>query len=78
MAQFMLATAIVAPVMLGLLFVSAPQTIGGGMESGDPGPLPTIVLGAGILGYVIGVAVMIRIYRRDPEAHESFWRSNRN
>jgi hypothetical protein len=78
MARLMLVIAIVTLVMLGALFVSAPQTMGGGMQTGDPGPLPTIVLGAGILAYVVGLATMIRIYRSDPEAHQSFWRSSRD
>ena len=31
-------------------------------------------IGAGILGYVVGLALMIRIYRADPEAGRSYWR----
>ena len=44
---------------------------------GDPGPLPGVVMGVGILGYVGGLATMIRIYPRDPEDHPSNWRSRR-
>jgi len=72
----MFVIAIAPAVMLGALFMMAPNT-SGGMYIGDPGPLPTIVLGAGILAYLVGLAWMMRIYRTDPEAHRSFWRSHR-
>jgi hypothetical protein len=79
MARLMIVTAIVPAVLTGALFMAAPNTMGGGpwMEPPEPNLLPAIVIGAGILAYVVGLAWMIRIYRADPEAHKSFWRSRR-
>ena len=73
LARLMFVIAIVPAVLLGLLFISAPN-YSHGMDPVDPGPLPTIVLGAGIFAYLFGLAVMIRIYRADPEAGPSRWR----
>ena len=74
-AQLELAIAIVPAALIGWLFMTAPTPMGGGMV--DPAPLWQIVIGVGILGYVVGLATMIRIYRRDPEDHPSNWRSRR-
>ncbi|HEX5824841.1 MAG TPA: hypothetical protein VFY18_10325 [Candidatus Limnocylindrales bacterium] len=76
MARLMIVIAIVPAVMLGVLFVLPPATIGP-MQIEDPSPLWAIVVGAGIIGYLTGLAVMIRIYRADPERHSSWWRSRR-
>jgi hypothetical protein len=73
LARLELVIAIVSAALVGALFMTAPTGMGGGMV--DPAPLWKIVIGVGILGYVIGLAAMIRIYRRDPEAHPSNWRS---
>jgi drug/metabolite transporter (DMT)-like permease len=76
MARFMFVVAIVPAVLVALLLMSPSN--GHGFQTGDPGLLVwAIVIGAGILGYVVGLALMIRIYRADPEAHRSFWRSRR-
>ena len=79
-ARLMIVIAIVLPVMLGALVLSAsPTTMGGGPWMGPPDPtLPAIILGVGIVAYFVGLAWMVRIYRTDPEAHESFWRSRRH
>lgn len=75
LARFMFVPAIVPAIMTGALFMMAPNTMGGGMWVEPPDPtLPTIVIGGGILGYLFGLAVMIRIYRADPEAGPSPWR----
>jgi hypothetical protein len=68
-----LVIAIVSAALVGALFMTAPKGMGGGMV--DPAPLWKIVIGVGILGYVVGLAAMIRIYLRDPEARPSNWRS---
>ena len=44
----------------------------------DPASPRQIVIGVGILAYVVGLATMIRIYRRDPEDHPSDWRYRRS
>jgi zinc transporter ZupT len=76
-ARLMIVIAIVLPVMPGALVLSASRTMIGPMHSEDLNPLAAIVVGAGILAYVVGLAWMIRIHRTDPEAHRSFWRSRR-
>jgi len=74
----MFVPAIVPAILTAALFMTAPNTIGPMfVEPPDPLVLTTII-GAGILGYVLGLAWMIRIYRADPEAHASFWRSHRS
>jgi hypothetical protein len=77
LARFLFVPAIVPAVLIGALFMFPPNMIGP-MYTEPPDPLlPAIVIGAGILAYVVGLAWMIRIYRADPEAHRSFWRSRR-
>jgi hypothetical protein len=77
LARFMFVPAILTPVLIGALVMSSPNMIGP-MQTEDPGPLQAIIVGAGILTYAVGLALMIRIYRADPEAHRSFWRSRRS
>jgi type IV secretory pathway TrbD component len=72
-ARLMFVSAIAPGALVALLILTAPQTMGP-----DPGPSVQLFAAAGVVLYVLGVAWMIRIYRRDPEAHESFWRSSRN
>jgi hypothetical protein len=74
-ARLELVIAIVSAALVGALFITAPTPMGGGMV--DPAPLWQIVIGVGILGYVVGLATMIRIYR-DPEDHPSAWRYRRS
>jgi membrane protein YdbS with pleckstrin-like domain len=73
LARLMFVSAIAPVALLALLFLAAPQTMGP-----DPGPSVQWFAAAGVALYVLGVVWMIRIYRLDPEAHQSFWRSNRN
>jgi hypothetical protein len=76
LARLEFVIAIVPAALVGALLLSAPNMIGP-MFVEDPIPMREIALGVGILGYVVGLATMIRIYRRDPEAHPSHWRSRR-
>ena len=77
MARFMFVLAIVPAVLTAALFMTAPNTIGPlFVEPPDP-LIPSVIVGAGVLAYVVGLAWMVRIYRADPEAHKSFWRSRR-
>ena len=76
MARFMFVPAIVPAVLTAAMFMTTPAT--GPMFVEPPDPLlPATILVAGILAYVVGLAWMVRIYRADPEAHKSFWRSRR-
>ena len=72
----MFVAAIVPALLTGALFLAAPNMMGEGMGTPEPEPFPlgTIVIGAGILAYVVGLVLMIRIYRADPEAGRSSWR----
>jgi len=72
-ARFMFVPAIVPAVLTAALFMTAPNTMG--PEQPSPLDFPITWVAIGI--YLLGLAVMIRIYRADPEAHESFWRSRR-
>jgi len=76
LARLELAIAIVPAALVGALFMTAPTMMGGGMT--DPDPLWAAVIAVGILGYVVGLATMIRIYPRDPEHHPSDWRYRRS
>ena len=78
MARFLFVPAIVPAVLIGAIFMFPPNMIGPMyVEPPEPNLLPAIVIGVGILAYVVGLAWMVRIYRTDPEAHRSFWRSRR-
>ena len=70
----MFVAAIAPAVMLGALFAFPPAMIGPMYEEPPDPVLPAIVIGVGMLGYVVGLAAMIRIYRTDPEAGPSRWR----
>ena len=72
LARLEFVIAIVSAALVGALFMTAPTMMGGGMT--DPDPLWAAVIGVGILGYVVGLATMIRIYPRDPDDHPSNWR----
>jgi hypothetical protein len=76
MAQLELVIAIVPGVLVGALLLSAPNFTPP-MFVEDPIPMREIAIGVGILGYVVGLATMIRIYRSDREDHPSNWRSRR-
>lgn len=72
MARAMLVLAVVPFVVVAFLVFAAPATMG---------PQPSLFdfwpAWLGIVIAVVGLVWMIRIYRADPEAHPSFWRSRR-
>ena len=72
MARLMFAAAIVPAVFVALLLLTPPTYM-----YEQPSPLDSWIAWLAILMYVVGLAAMIRIYRADPEAHASFWRSRR-
>ena len=74
-ARLILAIAIGLDGFAALLLLNAPHTMGG-----DPPPsgLGLLIVLAGLAANVIGLAWMMRIYRLDPDAHRSFWRSRRS
>jgi hypothetical protein len=75
-ARLELVIAIVPAVLIGAILLNAAAI--GRRFVGDPPPLQQIVIGVGILAYVVGLATMIRIYRRDPDDHPSDWRYRRS
>jgi hypothetical protein len=66
------AAAIVFPVILAFLLLTPPNYM---IE--QPPFFDQLSVQIAILMYLVGLAWMIRIYRTDPEAHRSFWRSRR-
>ena len=80
LARFELAVAFASPVVALLLWIAAPARPSGmRLESGpwlhDVGP--DAVVAAGIAGVILGLVVMVRIYRADPEPGERTWRYKR-
>jgi hypothetical protein len=72
----MLVVALVPVVMLALLFVAAPYSTG--PMGPEPQGFPARIIPAiGVVGIVLGLFWMVRIYRADPEAHASPFRSRR-
>jgi hypothetical protein len=73
--RFELFVAVAVPVGIGLLYVAAPGTMGPGFGfTLDPVPVGQAVLWVGVLGYVLGLAWMIRLSRPKVEAGERDWR----
>ena len=73
----MLFTAFAMVGWLGLLYVTQPNFMGGGLP---PVPWWTRYQHLpGAMGLLVGLVWMVRIERaaRDPERHRSFWRSRR-
>jgi hypothetical protein len=67
----MLASALIVLAAPAILFLAAPNSMGGGLQLGF---VAIIVFGTGILGIVIGLTWMIRILRADPEPDAKAWR----
>jgi hypothetical protein len=72
-AQLMLVVGFAPLAVATFLFVAAPNSMGGG-----PNPLGMLTTWLGVVGIVVGLALMIRIYRADPEGHRSWWRFHRS
>jgi hypothetical protein len=72
LARFMFVPAIVPAAFVAFLLFASPNYM-----YEQPSPLDSLIAWLAILMYVVGLAALIRIYRADPEAHKSFWRSRR-
>ena len=70
-ARWMLCSSLLFVATPAILSLSAPNTMGGGLQFG---PVAFIVFGTGILGMAIGLTWMIRILRADPEPDAKAWR----
>lgn len=54
------------------LFIAAPNSMG---QTGyDPGPIGLTVPAIGVVGLVVGLIWMVRIFRADPEPRTKGWR----
>jgi hypothetical protein len=72
------AAAIGLGAFVGAVELLQPTYIGPMFETPPPDPWLTSLPAFGALGYLVGLAWMIRIYRADPERHRSWWRSDRS
>jgi len=75
-ARRMIAIAIALDAVVAWLLLQAPRGTGGGW-SAPPSVVLWLVPLIGVVTNVIGLVWMIRIYRADPEARPSSWRSQR-
>ncbi len=67
MGQAMIAIAVASIVYAAYLFVSAPGFMG-------VPPTPVWAVALPVLGIIVGLVWMIRIYRADPEPDQHAWR----
>ena len=68
-----LTLAIALPLVVGLLFIAAPQ-MHGPMFEREPSRIESLLPWAGIALYIVGLVWMFRLSRANPEAGESAWR----
>jgi hypothetical protein len=64
-----------------LLFLAASDTshtMGGSMHFGPPSLVDWLIPAIGVAWNLLGLGLMIRIYRADPEAHPSSFRATRH
>jgi hypothetical protein len=76
-ARLMLAIGAGHVAFVALMFVAQPNYIGP-MRFGPPSVFEWLMPAIGATGVLVGFGWMIRIYRAEPEAHPSFWRSQRS
>ena len=75
LARLMLLVAIALDVLLVLLLMSAPNTMGPMFD--HPPRHVWLIPAFGVALNLAGLAWMIRFIRADPEAHPADWRSGR-
>lgn len=68
-----LAIAFASPLILGFLYIAAPQ-YSHGMFEREPPLIESLVPWVGVAGIIIGIVWTIRLSRTNPEAGESSWR----
>jgi hypothetical protein len=72
--RFELFVALAVPVVTGFLYVAAPGDVGPMVGPPEPFPVVQALPWVGVLGYVLGLAWMIRLSRPKVEAGERDWR----
>lgn len=65
-----LAIAVAAPLVAGFLYLAAP----GFMGWREPWLIEQLLPWAGVAGVIVGLVLMIRLSRPDPEGGERTWR----
>jgi hypothetical protein len=73
----MLAIGVGLDVLVVLLFLGAPASIGP-LSVEPPSVVALLVVAAAVVVNVVGLAWMARIYRASTEAGASFWRFHRS
>ena len=68
-----LTIAVAAPFIAGFLVIAAPGFTGGGMFR-EPPLYEVLLPWAGVVGWIVGIAWMVRLSRPDPEPGERSWR----
>jgi protein-S-isoprenylcysteine O-methyltransferase Ste14 len=71
-ARGLVTAVLVLLAFVACLFLSMPNTMGGGFF--EPSLTEWILPGLGVLGILLGLAWMVRIFRADPEPDSSAWR----
>lgn len=66
-----LAVAFAAPIVVGFLYLASP---GGGTPMFGRLWLVEVVPWAGLIGFIVGIAWIVRLSRPDPERGERSWR----
>jgi hypothetical protein len=72
----MLALAVVPVPIIAIVLLAAPHSIGP-MTTGQPSFLASNLPAIGVVGFVLGLVWMVRIYRADPEGHPGSFRATR-
>jgi hypothetical protein len=67
-----LTIALAVPLLAAYLNVAAPGFTGGGMW--EPPLYMTLLPWAGVVGWIVGIAWMVRLSRPDSESGERSWR----
>jgi hypothetical protein len=67
-----LTIAFAVPLIAAFLIIAAPGTIGPMFS--EPPLYMAMLPWAGVVGWIVGIACMVRLSRPDPEAGEPSWR----
>jgi len=77
-ARLTMATAVVVDAVAVWLVLAAPHPVGPPTAAAAPRADWSWLWAGAVVAHVLGYLWMIRIYRADPEARPSAWRSHRS